>query len=324
VTADAFADREFADPAPLRGYQLRAVRAYAREVLEEEGFTVTVHPDHLVTQDGRTFGLQTLLARCAGAPAVTWRQIVVDQVRALLSACRPDLLDKLDLTGAAGRVFPRLVDRHVIPPELAEVLTYARPLGGHLVELLVLEVDLTVIWLRDADVARIGPEALRVVARENLLAVRPMRRRSLAVGHGAMVHVLEGGGHTASQVLALPEVLRALLGTDEFPGGVLVAIPTKYELWLHPIVDHHAYAAYVGLYEEAVRAFGEDPGALSPYVHWWHDGELVQIMTERAGLPHVDDAFVRSTARIAEAGDERAAHALLATLGNEIRARRPE
>lgn len=318
------ADRAFVDPAVFRGYQLREVRRLLVEVLQEEGFAVEVYPDHVRTADGREFGLQSLLARCRREPPVTWRQIVADQVRSLLGSCRPDLLSTLDLEGAAGRVFPRLNDRHVVPPQMADAYTYARPVVGDLIEMLALESDLSVLWLRDADVERIGPDALRALALRNLASVREHRQRTVALRHGARVHVLEGGGHTASQVLLLPDVLRRVFRTGDFPGGVLVAIPTKYEMWLHPIVDHSAYAAYFGLFDETVRAYGEDPGALSPYVYWWHGGGLVQIMTERDGLPHVDDAFVRSTARIAEAGDERAAYALLATLGNEMRARHPE
>jgi hypothetical protein len=316
------ADRQFVDPAAFRGHRLRNVRQLLADCLEAEGFSVELLADGVRTGDGRVFGLGTLLGRCRTAPPEAWPDIVAEQVRALLDACRPHLLDELDLAGAPGRVYPRLLDRRVIPWEQS-VHSYARRVAGDLIEMLVLETDLTVMWLRDTEVERMGLEPLRAVAFENLAAVRARQVRMLALAHGARVHVLEGGGHTATQVLRLPEVLRSL-ALDVGEGGVIVAIPTKYELWLHPVVDHHAYAAYCGLFEEAARAYSEDPGALSPHVYWWQDGRLVQIMTERAGLPHADDGFVRTCARIAEASDPEAAYAVVAKLGAEIRSRHPQ
>lgn len=315
-------ERQVVDPASFRGYRFREVRRLVAEVLEEEGFVVEVLPDHVRTADGREFGLQTLLGRCARASPVHWRRVVIDQIRSMLGACRPELLDGLDLPGAAGRVFPRVIDGRIVPPGMAH-LEYARPVCG----------DLTGAGpgggpprplaprLR-ARPPRRGRPAGRGPAEPGGRSGHQQRKLALKPGAlkpGALVHVLEGGGHTASQVVRLADVLRRVLGTDDFPGGVLVAIPTKYEMWLHPITDHTAYAAYFGLYDEAVRAYAEDPGPLSPYVYWWRGGELVQIMTGRAGLPHVDDEFVRSTARIAEASDSDAAIALVAALGNERR-----
>jgi hypothetical protein len=311
-------DRAFADPAAFRGHQLRQVRELARDVLAEAGVEVAVHRNYLKAADGRTWGLDNLLARCAHEPPELWPQIVSEQVVRLIELDGPAELAKLERPDALRRVYPRLLDSAAIPADWRSSYSYVRPVVGDLVEMLVLECGYTVLWMRDCDVERFGLDDLRTAATANLRAVRPPKQRMLALAHNARVHVLEGGGHTASAALALPDVLTRVFGPLDAPHGVLVAIPTKYEMWLHPIQDHYAYAAYFGLFDEAVRAHAEDPGALSPYVYWWRDGELVQIMTERDGLPHVSDAFIKAVCRAAEK-DEPAAMALLATLGRRRR-----
>lgn len=303
--------------AEFRGYRMRRVRRLACEAMAEAGIETVEYADRLEAADGRIFGLHNVFAACRTAPEVTWPQIVGERVRILVGMDAPAHLAALTREDALRGVYPRLVNRHVLE-SMPEGYAYARAVGDELAEILVLEIGTTVAWLRDPDVERFGPADLARAARENLLRSPRPSQRMLALLHGANIHVLAGGGHTASTVLLLPDVLQRVLGHADVPHGVLVAVPTKYDLWLHPVVDYRAYAAYVGLHDEAIRGAYEDPGGLSPYVYWWRDDELVQIMTERGGLPYPDDAFIKTVAGVAQA-DERAAMALLAELGRRDR-----
>lgn len=219
----------------------------------------------------------------------------------------------------------RLVNRELLGEELLGSCSYARPVVGDLVELLALPAgrtppassragrkppassragrtprgDLPAVYLRDDDVERLGADALRAAALENLLCAPLGRAKVIEWPYGLKVHEVwhPVRTHTASKVLVLRDVLRRVLGRDDFPHGVLVIVPTSYDLAFLPIEACQALGAVPPLAAYARAAFEEDPGALTPEVLWWRDGVLRTVSDEEDGL---DPDFSAMMLRVAE------------------------
>jgi hypothetical protein len=64
--------------------------------------------------------------------------------------------------------------------------------------------------------------------------------------------------------------------------GALVAVPTRHLLLLHVIEDARVLMAVNAVIPLAFRYFHEGPGAITPRLYWWRDGEIVHLPTEMA------------------------------------------
>ena len=70
----------------------------------------------------------------------------------------------------------------------------------------------------------------------------------------------------AARVVVLPEVVRRVLRTDFPPHGLLVAVPTKFELWVHVPVDDDVVQTALAMSWLAYRTWAEEPYPISPDV----------------------------------------------------------
>jgi len=60
--------------------------------------------------------------------------------------------------------------------------------------------------------------------------------------------------------------------------GALVAVPTRHCLIAHPMVAREtALAATQALLMNAARLYDAGPGAISPHLYWWRDGEMALL-----------------------------------------------
>ncbi|MBA3742319.1 hypothetical protein [Sporichthya sp.] len=258
--------------------QTQRVRDLARQFLAENGLEAVVHDDHLRTADGREFGLYTLASKCHNAPLGegSWPVVVRDYLGGLLAAY-PDVPPPVTEEQLRERACLRLVNLHSLKPEAYEWYRYARRLGAGFVEMLVLAEDGFARFLNDADVALVGADELRGIARENLRAIEP-DEYELRSKDDTHLHVVRGAsGFIASKLLMLPEVLAVVPGLrTHYPDGLLVAVPNRHELAFTPLglnapYDLLALAEYAAL----MHTHGEAP--LAPFVYWWRDGELTQL-----------------------------------------------
>lgn len=214
-----------------------------------------------------------------------------------------EVAEELDCEDVLGRVVLRLVNREHVDDGVLASCTYAREHAGGLLELLELLGPGPARYLRDGDVARYGRRDLWAAALENLLSAPLARHKVIEWPWGTRIHELwdESATHTASKVLVLKDVLRRVLGTDDFPYGVLVVLPTDAELAFLPIEVCQAFGALPALAAYAREAFESDAGRLTPEVFWWRGGELRTVVSDAdEGL---DEQFVAMMMRVAE--DER-------------------
>ena len=266
------------------------LRDLARRAFAAEGVEVVAHADYLEDALGRRFGLTNLAAEChLAGPESAWPAVVTAHVRGILAAAAdPYLVDRLPAEEILSRVFLRLVNRAMVGEDADAYLRYARPHGGDLLELLVLRSPGNVRHIRDCDVERVGAERMWAAGLENLVR-DPLGRHSMRVVDGARIHFVDGDSvHTASKLLVLKDVLRRALGPREYPDGLLVAAPNRYELVFSP-VDEHVSSTLAVLARYAYRSCLEGSGPVSPNVYWWRDGGLTRVSSaERDGTVAID------------------------------------
>lgn len=70
----------------------------------------------------------------------------------------------------------------------------------------------------------------------------------------------------AARVLVLPHLMRRVLRAEIPAHGVLVAVPAKFELWVHVPVDHGVVTTALSMAQVAHRTWHEEPYAISPDV----------------------------------------------------------
>ena len=272
------------DPAfPFLGAEEgRRFRAAVRAAFAEQGLETTVHADHVVSAGGIRFGLQDLAAACHAAPGgePDWHETVALHVAAVVRGTRePDALQRGDRDAVLRDVVLRVMGTSTLPD--VDWLSYARPLGGDLVEVLALDQPDTVHLLGDHDVRRFGEADLRAWGLANLLAQPYDAHEHLRLEGGGDVHVVTGASvYVASRLLVLPDLLRRTVGAGEevpTPHGLLVSAATRHQLAFHVIRDAGVVPALQALVPTTAQEYAEGVGPVSPWVFWWHEGRLTQV-----------------------------------------------
>lgn len=276
---DALPDPEFPF---LRAGEARRFRAAVRAAFAEQGLETTVHADHLVSATGIRFGLHNLAAACRAAPGGErdWPRTVAAHVAIVVRSTRePDALERGDRDAVLRSVVLRVMGEATLPD--LEGLTYARRLGGDLVEVLALDTPDTVHLLADDHVRRFGEADLRAAGLANLLAQPYDAHEHLGLDGGGDLHVVTGQSvYVASRLLVLPDLLRRTVGAGEHvptPHGLLVSAATRHQLAFHVIRDRGVIPALQALVPTTAQEYAEGVGAVSPWVFWWHDGRFTQL-----------------------------------------------
>lgn len=246
-----------------------ALGRLARESFVRHGIeTVEDGRGALVAMDGRLYGLTNLSAAVAHEPKARWPELVRSHVEGLLAShAQPG---PVSLDEVRTQVYPRLRWAADLPEPGP---TYApRPLPG-VAEIAAIDYPSHVAeLLSDEAVDRLGgwPVA-RESAMANLRALPPMHRDTL---HGdadrddSDVHVLTTDDfYGPSRLLMLPEVLSGL-GIERPSHGVLVAVPNRHLLALHPLQGAGVVAALQVLVRISTGEHDQRPGALSRHVYY--------------------------------------------------------
>ncbi|UUZ57889.1 hypothetical protein [Nocardioides sp. B-3] len=232
----------------------------AQRVLTELGHSSSVLDGvALALADGRELGLDNPARTLSLMPRRRWPRAVRDQLSTLL-AMRPDQR-------------PATADLRVKlwPTERADqLLTYdaLEPLPG-LFAVLAAQGKGASHEFGELDLVGDRDEAYET-ALTNLAALplpRHTRRRVDPRVRGSWVEFLDSpDAHGAARVVVLPEVLRRVPGTDFPIHGVLVAVPTKFELWVHVPVDEDVIHTAVTMSWLAHKTRSEEPYPISPDV----------------------------------------------------------
>lgn len=273
---DAPRDPEFAFLSVAEGSRFRGL---VRESFAEKGLEVSVFADMVTDSDGRQFGLGNLAAVCHNderGPRV-WPDLVRQHVGMVLRAMdAPSALETLPAEQIRAQLYPRVVGAQGLD---TSNFRYARDVGPGLREILALDLPESVMMLTDEALQPLGDLAyLRDQALYNLRGLPVEAHETVRDDEGMRFEVVLGDSfYTASRILALESVVRQVTGEELPADGALVAIPFRHQLAFHAIRDTGMIAALNGMAAFAATGFEDTPGAISPYVYWWHEGTLTQL-----------------------------------------------
>lgn len=269
--------------------QAARLRALTRATLAEHGIESEIRPDHLLAGDGWRFGLHNLFATCHKTPGGerAWPAVVRAHVAKVVRMGDEPTPADLSAEQLLDRAFVRLCGTTTLPSLTA--FGYHRSLGGDLVELLAYDTPDAVSYLTDAEVDRVGADALRAAGVENLLTEPFGDLHWLDAPRSARFAVLVGDSvYTASRLLTLDDVLRRCFGDTDTPNGVVVSAPNRHQLAFHRPEDATLVRAIEGLTRFTIDNYAEGTGGVSPHVFWRPPtGGTLQQLTEIQSPDHV-------------------------------------
>ena len=252
------------------------------------GRDVDVHPDRVVDRSGTTIGLWNIGAMCLRADEAEWPQLIDEHVRLVATPAR-DFADVTEAELGAGLSL-RLVDAGSVPDP--DALGYARVVAPGLLEVLAVDLgDAVATPSREELTGRGTIAGFVALGRANLRALLDSDTvRSGTVGsdgRGRFTAVRGESLFTASLALVLPEAMERFSGDDDWGRGVLLAVPSRYELLYRPIDAADARVALQHMVEAAFLGFQDEVGPLSPDVFWVRKQKWVQVTTSAGGKPRI-------------------------------------
>ncbi|MCP3820862.1 hypothetical protein NLX86_23025 [Streptomyces sp. A3M-1-3] len=280
--SDAPRDPEFSYFSTDEGARFRG---YVREAFAEQGLEVTVYADMVKDSAGRQFGLGNLAAVCHNddrGPRV-WPEVAREHVGMVLRTMdAPSALDTLPAEQIRAQLYPRVIGSEGFNPH---AFGYARPLAPGLHEIIALDLPESVMMLTDEALEPLGEvRELRTRALDNLRELPVEGHEVVKNGEGMRFDVVVGDSFfTASRVLVLDDLVQRVTGRALGADGALVAMPFRHQLAFHAIRDVGVIQALNGMAGFAAAGYQDTPGAISPYVFWWRNGELTQLTDRDEG-----------------------------------------
>lgn len=232
----------------------------AQRVLADLGHPSSVEDGvALRLTDDRTVGLDNLARTLRMLPRKRWRRAVRDQLVTVSGASPDQPVQPADL-----RV--KLLPRH----QADDFVLYdaLEPFPG-VVAVLAAQGDRMSQLFGKLDQVGDRDEAYDI-ALSNMAALprpRHTRRRVDPRVPGSWVEFLDGpDAWSAARALVLPDLFRRVLGRDFPATGVLVAVPTKHELWVHVPTDESVLQTALSLSWLSYKTWAEKPYPISPDV----------------------------------------------------------
>lgn len=216
-----------------------------------------------------TVGLRNILQTCAPLPRGEWAAVIAEHLGGLARAADVRL-DLRDLTSVRHLLRTRLYDEagdersllagRLVAPGLFEALVVDQPESVHGVPSGVAEG-----WPEPLD-------ALLSVGRSQVLDDGLLTRQHLDLGATTATLLEDVSPYTTGHLHWLTSYV------DIPEAGALVAVPTRHCLIAHPMLAREtALAATQALLMNAARLYDAGPGAISPHLYWWRDGEMALL-----------------------------------------------
>lgn len=247
------------------------LRALIARSFAAEGLEVEVLSDHALAADGQQFGLWNLAAACHSSEGgrKDWDGLVAGHVHTLLNP--PPAVADLTDAELLERVHSRLYDAPMLARSGTSAGEYGREIAERIIELLVADFPEVVNTLGPADVAARDADALWAAGRSHTLAVPVEANGELKARDGAKIIVAMGESfYLASRIVDMPSLLVEVFGEREYPFGVVVGVPHRHQVVLHPMDDlRSVYAAGVAAHFTAT-GYSDAPGGISPLLYWWN------------------------------------------------------
>jgi len=228
-------------------------------------------------EEDEALGLVNLAQLCHAAPADTYSAVVASHFDALVAG-RGDRVEAgrlgSDLTAARPYLRLRVYPRDTFT-EGAEQFVL-RELADDLTGVLCYDLPSNVVTVTSDSLPRWGvsPDELYYQALANQRRTERGPIEDIDVG-GATIRAMTGESFfVASNLLLLGDFVG-----NEPPLGILAAVPNRHTLVWHAIVDPSALRAIDAMVVMAANLFTEGPGAISPNLYWWRDGQLRTLPT---------------------------------------------
>ena len=233
----------------------------AQRVLADLGHESTVLDGVALTlDDDRVMGLDNLARTLAHLPRKRWKRAVREQLTTLV---RFDPRQPVEGAELRLKLWPReraeqMLEYDAMEPLPGVVAVLAAHRDGMTAEFGKLDM------VGDRDTAY--DTALANLA--SLPLPRHSRRRIDKRVPTSWVEFLDSTDpFGAARVLVLPEMIRRVLRTDFPRQGVLVAVPTKRELWIHVPVDESVAQTAMTMSWLSFRTWATEPYPISPDVY---------------------------------------------------------
>ncbi|RYE81670.1 MAG: hypothetical protein EOO74_00255 [Myxococcales bacterium] len=233
-----------------------------RQLFRKKGFgTTVINGVALRLEDGSVIGLENLACTVWRLPRRKWRREAQEQFDTLL-AHRPTA----DTRFAPADLRPKLCPRGTFP--YGPTYDVLEPLPG-IDAILSAQGDGATSILGTLDQLDVDRDTAYDIALRNLASLPlPRHSRRLAdndLPNTPIEYFTSSDACTAARVMLLPELFRRILHRPIPDSGVLVAVPTKHDLWVHIPTDPMSLTeTLTRLLGQSALTYSEGPYPISP------------------------------------------------------------
>ncbi|WP_269939969.1 hypothetical protein [Arthrobacter sp. HY1533] len=267
-------DATFPQLTLQQGVKMRQVCA---EVLNGMGYGVEVADDHVVTSDGRMYGLETVARTLPNAPEREWKPMLEDYFARMTAKAAGSIIDAMPEEELLARTRAKIIDPAMITEEEGERHYKYTQWVGLLPLVMAYDGEETVNYLRDDHVERIGEDLAWKTAWANLLAEGTGTPQQATDGDGGTFLGIMSESIFQSTWLAYPAELLAALKLTAGPLGMFMTVPSASALNLHVITDDTGLADLLFMTRVTRAQYDDMAHPLSPHVYWWNGGPVQPI-----------------------------------------------
>jgi hypothetical protein len=242
---------------------------------DEEGL---VKPDLNNYPYSSTFGLQNIAQICQQADRDEWRDLITAHFDSIFEVKDEDSALRVQMDDFAriksqlrARLYPVDIANHA-----SEILQRPGPEGT--LEVLALDLPTTVrtVSRSEADAWGLDTDDLFTIGRQNLRATGMLKPNQIQLEPGTALTVYTGDPfYAASHALIIQDYV-----PEENRHGILVGVPKRDILIVHPIQNIGAMEAAGAMLQVIVGMHRDGPGSISPNLYWYHEGEYTVLPYE--------------------------------------------
>ncbi len=267
-------DATFPQLTLQQGVKMRQISV---DVLTSMGYGVEVADDHVVTSDGRMYGLETVARTIPNAPEREWKPMLEDYFARMTAKAAGSIIDAMPAEDLLARTRAKIIDPTMVTQEQALLhYNYTQWVGG-LPLLMAYDGEETINYLRDDHVQRAGEDRAWDAARANLLAEGSGTPQPATDEEGGSFLGIMSDSEFQATWLAFPAELLDSLGLTAGPLGVFMTVPAATALNLHVINDETGIADLLFMTRVTGAQHDGMPHPLSPHVYWWNGGQVQPI-----------------------------------------------
>ena len=251
--------------------QATRFRAAAQRAFAEAGMETVLAEGVLLTMEGAVAHLDQVAAIAVEVPERAWPQLLARHAGVLAQALTQGPLDPATMS---DRLYLRVLGRDALPGpfEVGDEVV------GDLVAVVGVDHPNHVDTLTRAETVEElgGWPWVRETGLRNLRALAAEDTHEYPLQGGGTIHVSTGGYFHASRLLVLGHVLAGDFRIERPAHGLLVAVPNRDMIVVHPVEGVSAISAMSAMIGMAADQY-ERPGGLTREVFFWRDGAIEQV-----------------------------------------------